>query len=103
NDVWVNGDGSSLSHWNGASWTAQATGALPKIPTGQLLRAGWSASTSEVFVFGSVILHSIDGGANWAQHSYPAVVQGRSLVSAWGSSDHDVYAVGEDAALLHYY
>ena len=103
NDVWVNGDGSSLSHWNGASWTAQATGALPQIPTGQLLRSGWSASTNEVFVFGAIILHSIDGGANWAQHSYPSVVQNRTLVSAWGSSDHDVYAVGEDAALLHYY
>jgi hypothetical protein len=103
NDVWVNGDASSLSHFNGAGWTAQATGALPKVPTGQVLRAGWSTSTNEVFVVGSVILHSIDGGATWAQHSYPAVVMGRTLVGAWGSSDHDVYAVGEDAALLHYY
>ncbi len=58
----------------------------------------WAASDDEVFVGGSALLRSTDGGATFAAVTLPDET---SILGLWGASANELYAVGQDGAILH--
>ncbi|MCU1283133.1 MAG: hypothetical protein JWM53_6679 [bacterium] len=58
----------------------------------------WAASDGELFVGGSALLRSGDGGATFAKVTLPA---DKSIAAIWGASANEVYAVGQDGTIVH--
>ncbi|MGQ0704102.1 MAG: Ig-like domain-containing protein, partial [Gemmatimonadales bacterium] len=61
----------------------------------------WSANPQTSFAVGtgSTILRTDDGGVTWSKM---AVADSADLVSVWGTSASNVYAVGSEGTILHY-
>ena len=87
----------TILHYDGTSWTQQLS--LPEIE----LQSVWGAAANDVFAVGShiqspagAIMH-FDGTA-WSEMTGPSLAAGSDAVvmwrSVWGSSGHDVFAVG---------
>src|SRR5262249_51217841 len=69
------------------------------LPQGNLLKAAWAASPTDLWVVGEVgtLLHY--DGTSWS--SAPRLTT-EALNGVWGSAPGDVWAVGDDEALLHF-
>jgi hypothetical protein len=59
------------------------------------IAGAWAASDDEVYIGGTHLMHSVDGGAHFSQ------LEGASIASVWGSGANDVYAVGNGGTILH--
>jgi hypothetical protein len=58
----------------------------------------WAASDDEVFVGGSALMRSVDGGATFTTVTLPDET---SILGLWGASANELYAAGQDGAILH--
>ncbi|HEY2746011.1 MAG TPA: hypothetical protein VGL86_15355 [Polyangia bacterium] len=58
----------------------------------------WAASDAEVFVGGSALMRSVDGGTTFAAVTLPDETP---ILALWGASANELYAVGQDGAILH--
>ena len=87
----------TILHYDGASWSQQLS--LPEIE----LQSVWGAAANDVFAVGShiqttagAIMHF--NGTAWSEMTGPSLPPLSDVVimwrSVWGSSGHDVYAVG---------
>ena len=96
---------SGIFHYDGQSWTQQAT------EQGIILYSVWGSGAGDVFAVGSDPLgaNGYDGailhfdGSTWSPMSGPGVASGDGAVevsfySVWGSSGANVFAVGESFA-----
>ncbi|HEY4182614.1 MAG TPA: hypothetical protein VGM90_37535 [Kofleriaceae bacterium] len=85
-DVWVGGT-HRMAHWNGTVWTIAAT---------SFSASGiWSSSPTSVWALdnGAGIQHW--DGAAWTAAALPPTQQALVLSSIWGSSESDIFAVGQ--------
>jgi hypothetical protein len=89
-----------ILHYDGNSWTGQATG----LPLETPITCIWGSSATDVFAVGvgsnemvAVVLHY--DGTGWSEHTSGIEVQ---LYGLWGSSATDVFAVGQLGTILHY-
>jgi len=92
-DVFAVGDGGTILHYNGDSWSSMASG------TTHRLYDVWSSSSSDVFAVGDggIILHY--NGTAWSSMSSGTTYH---LHDVWGGSASDVFAVGDYGTILHY-
>jgi hypothetical protein len=92
-DAFAVGQGGTVLHYNGTTWTAQASG------TSSDLHGVWSASATSVFAVGDggAIIHF--DGTNWSPMTSNTTA---SLLAVWGASASDIYAVGSAGTILHY-
>ena len=81
-DVWAVGDGGTLAHYDGATWSAVAS------PTTQPLNAVWGSGPGDVWVAGYAKLHY--DGATWAVVGPPSPIE----FAVWGTGANDVYSAG---------
>ena len=92
-DVWVDGEGGIVLHWNGTTWTAVPSG------TTEFLSVPWGTGPDDVWVVGSAgtIIH-------WNGSAWSASASGTTdpLFGVWGSRADDVWAVGERGTILHW-
>jgi photosystem II stability/assembly factor-like uncharacterized protein len=58
----------------------------------------WSGKDAEVFVGGSALMRSTDGGATFSKVTLPVE---KRIAAIWGASADDVYAVGQDGTIAH--
>ena len=100
-DIWAVGNGVTLLHFDGASWTVRPA---PVGATGNL-NGVWASATDNVWAVGDagLILHY--DGKNWATVASPATLR---LWAVWGITPSDIWAVGDAATTtsqgtaLHY-
>ena len=97
-DVFAVGDIGTILHYDGDTWSGQASGST------NWLYGVWGSSATDVFAVGvdGTILHY--DGDTW---SVQASGTGVGLLGVWGSSATDVFAVGGNRAIgegtiLHY-
>jgi photosystem II stability/assembly factor-like uncharacterized protein len=58
----------------------------------------WAASESEIFIGGTALMRSSDGGSSFAKVGLPV---DKTILAVWGVSANEVYAVGQDGTILH--
>jgi photosystem II stability/assembly factor-like uncharacterized protein len=58
----------------------------------------WAVSDTELFVGGTALMRSRDGGTSFAKVALPVDT---TISSVWGVSANEVYAVGQGGAVLH--
>ncbi len=98
-DLYAVGDQGMVLHFDGASWTKEATG------TTASLTAIWGSGADDVYAVGmsdggrSLILHRSRPGDQWQRD---AVGTTSSLSALWGSSPKDVFAAGEKGTVVHF-
>jgi hypothetical protein len=103
-DVWMVGDKGRITHWDGASFRDD-----PR-PTTARIWGVWAASPTDAWAVGGtpeggtaapndIVLHW--DGQQWTQEVLPGAPLGRSLNKIWGTSSHDLYAVGELGTIWH--
>lgn len=92
NDVFVSGEGGIILHYDGESWQPMTSGTTVSLGGGI-----WGTSGTDVLCAGAAVLHY--DGATWS--SVPAVTA-KFLSGIWGSSAHDIFAVGAGGTILHY-
>jgi hypothetical protein len=99
-NVFAGGD-EHILHYDGNidnEWTIHADN------TGGIVRGIWGSPTGRIFAVGSKtgggagIIRYYDG-SSWSAMSHPSTT---SLDEVWGSSDNDVFAVGDLSEILHY-
>ena len=92
NDVYAVGDGGTILHYNGTSWTSRNQG--------NVLYGVWGSSSSDVFIAGDHTMLHYDGS------SWISMNTGTGVLGVWfdvcGSSATDVFAVGYDGMILRY-
>jgi hypothetical protein len=88
-DVWAVGARGSIAHFDGSAWTHVES------PTTATLRSVSGSSRSAVWAVGDAILR-FDG------ESWSIANESSALEAVFALSDDDVWAVGDDAALLHF-
>ena len=97
-DIHAVGDGGTLLHYDGQSWTTMNT------PASGNLNGIWGASESDVYAVGNQALLHYDGVA-WTDAlqppSYPLDTV-YALNGVWGSGATNVFAVGANGVILHY-
>jgi hypothetical protein len=99
NDIWVVGGDGTLHHYNGTTWSVEATGST-------VVRAVWARSPTDVWAVGSgeTILHY--DGTKWSTMSTSS--SSDSFNSVWTGSASDVWAgrgadpVTSVGATVHY-
>ena len=94
-DIYAVGAVGTIIHYDGATWTAQASGIH------ESLVGVWGSSANDVYAVGGgfyrpVILHY--DGTEW-QNQY---VNGDELRGVWGSSANNIFVVGRQGTILHY-
>jgi hypothetical protein len=92
-DVWAVGNGGTILHWDGKSWTGVASGSTAH------LRAVWGSGSTDVWAVGTggTALHW--DGSSWTKVASGVTVQ---LNGVWGSSSADVWAVGGKGTILRW-
>jgi hypothetical protein len=103
-DVWMVGEKGRISHWDGASFTAQASGTTSTLwgvmafaPDDAWAVGGMPEGTSTDD--DDVVLRW--DGTSWAREALPGAPLHRALFKVWGTSDDDLYVVGELGVLWH--
>ncbi len=91
-DLWA-ASGSSMLHFDGATWSSVGT------PAGNTLTGVWGPAATDVFAVGytGTIVH-YDGSAWTAMASGST----QSLTDVWGTAHDDVFAVGASGTILHF-
>ena len=92
-DVYTGGTGGTILHYDGASWSPVA--GTPS----DAIYSIWASSPSDVFAVGPAGLWHSDGSV-WTKQIATSSPGNCPLRAVWGSSDHDVWAIGH--YLLHY-
>jgi len=103
-DVTFVGNGGTVLHFDGASFTAQPT------PTTQNLWGVWGASPDDLWSVGgdglaagqATLLHW--DGATWSSVALPAMQKPNvnQLLKVWGTSASNVYVVGQSGEVMHW-
>ena len=90
-DVWAVGEGATITHWNGTSWSSLTS------PSRFDLYAVAGTAADDVWAVGDggVILHF--DGTRWARDDRPTE---ENLNGVWASSNDDVWAVGDHGTIL---
>lgn len=88
NDIWAVGNGGSILHYDGASWT------LKPVPVGvsENLYGVWASGPSSVWAvgaFGRILRYD---GTTWSTVNSPTTM---TLYGIWGVSPTDIWAVGD--------
>jgi hypothetical protein len=91
-DAFAVGDGGAIWHWDGTSWTAQAS------PVTTPLAAVWGAAPDDVFAVGAGGALHYDGTA-WTTMDVGTQV---ALADVEGTSGSDVFAVGDAGHVFHH-
>jgi len=104
NDVTMVGNQGTVLHWDGASWTQQAT------PTTQNLWGVWGAAPDDLWSVGgdgladgqATLLHW--DGSTWSTVALPTLQKANvwQFLKVWGTSANDVYVVGQRGVVLHW-
>jgi hypothetical protein len=93
-DVYVVGTGGTIAHWDGAAWSAQASGVTDQLTTVS------GRSAHEIYAVGGlgapVLLRS--DGARWSR--VPGAAGWRGLNGVWAAGEGDVLAAGYDGLLV---
>lgn len=107
-DIHVAGDDGLILHYDGVAWTEATRLTLP----GDVLPDNPSADINALWAApGSASLIAVgDTGRIWRQNGQEWTLEYQwqpggvavDLHALWGSSDTDIYAVGDDFSLLHY-
>lgn len=102
-DVTVVGNSGAVLHYDGTSWTPQTA------PTDQDLWGVWGAVPNDLWAVGgrgrnpgdATLLH-YDGSA-WTAETLPTFQRAGvyALYKVWGTSADNVYAVGQNGAVIH--
>jgi hypothetical protein len=109
NDLWMVGDSHLagqrpiLLHYDGSSWSDQASALDQKIGLGGV----WGAGKDDVYVVGgdvyggqlaSAIFHF--DGQTWTRVEHGTV--NRWLRAVWGTAANDIWAIGDAGAIVHF-
>jgi hypothetical protein len=89
-DVWAVGDAGTIHHYDGAKWTAQASG------TTESLFGVWAASANEAYAVGTAGKVLRYDGTKWSSEVSSTT---RRLSGIWGSGS-DAWAVGEGGTII---
>lgn len=99
-DVWAAGSAGTILHYDGAAWTATATGVQ------NTFYGLWGSGPDDIWAVSStdVVLHGrgmVNGAANWEVVSLRQPFAGPTILGAvWGSSASDVRIGGRDYQLI---
>ncbi len=96
-NVWAVGSGSTIMHYDGASWNS-----VPPPVTGQFLHGIWGSSADNIYTVGGngTVFHY--DGNGWADVTPSSGFTTEILTGVWGSSPSDIYAVGFAGTIAHY-
>jgi protocatechuate 3,4-dioxygenase beta subunit len=117
-DAWAVGNAGTILHWDGTVWSKVQSGTNPPVlPKDLDLLAIWGSSATDVWAVGggvipgtpnnaptAVILHW-DGTGSWEDRSYTsgnALVARAYIRAVAGSSQNDVWAIGDSGFIMHY-
>lgn len=101
NDIWAVGNGTTLMHFDGDSWTVKPA---PVGATGNL-NGVWASARDNVWAVGDLGLILHYDGTSWSTVTSPTTLR---LWAIWGVSASDIWAVGDSStttsqgAALHY-
>ena len=91
NDVFAVGYNGTIVHYNGSNWSSMESGSTESIT------AVWGISSDSVYALTfDTILHYQEGA--WSTF-YASTDFVRDI---WGTSDNDLFVVGDDGAILHF-
>ncbi|MGD9143833.1 MAG: hypothetical protein PVG61_08300 [Dehalococcoidia bacterium] len=92
-DIYAGGSQGELKHYDGEKWRQ-----IPNYEFDYIFDI-WGNSPNNVFVLdGAEVLHY--DGKKW--NKLDISVNGEDLYGIWGSSDTEIFIVGEDGIILHY-
>jgi hypothetical protein len=102
-DVWVVGgnpngplgEGGSILHWDGSSWSVPPVSFAIAIYYAPFLTTIWGSGRDDVWAAGGGWLLHWDG-ATWSRVQIPGVAM---ITRVWGSRPNDVWAVGFDSVM----
>lgn len=100
-NVWAAGDNSTLTRWNGTSWTVSNLG----VGTNVLCYGLWGSAANNIWLVGTHIntgngrVYRYNGTA-WSEDTSMGTVAG--LNDVWGTSASDVWAVGGGGLILRW-
>ena len=104
-DVWMTGTHGRIAHWDGRVFADRASG------TTATVWGVFAFSSNDAWAVGGtpeggigadndVLLHW--DGVQWAREKLPGPPLGRTLYKVWGTSDADLWLVGEAATIWHH-
>jgi hypothetical protein len=98
-DIWAVGSATAQTHYNGSVWNS-----LTIHPLMVTYTALWGTSASNIYmschnVFTDAGLVKHYDGSSWSNLTTPDCP---SLNGIWGSSNSDIFAVGDSGTILHY-
>lgn len=104
NDVFAGGYDGSIVHYDGQSWTRQST------PVTGPIWGIWAVASDDVWAVGDAVDHSKPpfvihyDGESWSNVALPVLERPgvHALYKIWGSGPDNIYAVGENGAVLHW-
>ncbi|MCX6854604.1 MAG: cadherin domain-containing protein, partial [Verrucomicrobia bacterium] len=100
-NVWAAGDQSTLTRWNGTSWTASSLG----VGVNMICHGLWGTAANNIWMVGTHI-NTGNGmvyrynGTSWTADTSMGTVAG--LNDVWGTSASDVWAVGGGGLILRW-
>lgn len=103
-DITVVGNGGTVIHHDGSSWTVQET------PTDAPLWGVWGASPDDLWAVGGtgqsgdlpVLIHY--DGSSWSTATIPTLQKAKvqAFFKVWGTDANNVYVVGQRGVVLHH-
>ena len=104
NDVFAGGYGGTVLHFDGQTWTQQAT------PVTDPVWGVWAVAPDDVWAVGGEVLSSTPpfvmryDGQTWSLVDLPVLVRPgvHALFKIWASADDDLYIVGQNGIALHW-
>ncbi|ACY14636.1 sialidase family protein [Haliangium ochraceum] len=103
-DITIVGNGGTVIHWDGASWSLQET------PTEQDLWGVWGAAPDDLWSVGGggrepgqqTLLHF--DGESWSEAEVPELERANvyAFYKVWGTAADNIYVVGQSGVVLHY-
>jgi hypothetical protein len=103
-DVWMVGEKGRITHYDGTTFTSSVSGTTATLwgvmafsPTDAWAVGGTPEGTAAEE--DDIVLHW--DGAAWTHETLPGTPLGRSLFKVWGTSDDDLYVVGEAGVIWH--